>query len=397
MISGTSLLFPGHLVGLQLGGETAHGCGDRVSQRSDRRAEMTSHLRVLDGRSQRARHLVPGASEHSKGVADIVLGWGFLVRDAVVQVTETSAELTDLLAGAVPGVFRGRSIVAVRLHLLDGTYELFRAHYGRRDTFVGKDGSDLKATVGVMDSTLALLKEPGVTHLAASFDTVIESFRNDMFPGYKSSAGVDPDLLAQFPVVERALEALGVVVWRNIEFEADDAIGTAAVRWVEDVEQVVICTPDKDMAQVVLGERIVLYNRREQKILDEDAVREKFGVGPESIPDYLALVGDTADGIPGIPGWGARSTAAVLARYGRIEMIPLDASEWDVTVRGADRLASALAENLDAVYLYRELATLRLDVPVSEELADLEWKGVERGRLEAFCDEVGLDPDRFRI
>ncbi len=262
---------------------------------------------------------------------------------------------------------------------------------------MGKDGSDLKATVGVMDSTLALLKEPGVTHLAASFDTVIESFRNDMFPGYKSSAGVDPDLLAQFPVVERALEALGVVVWRNIEFEADDAIGTAAVRWVEDVEQVVICTPDKDMAQVVLGERIVLYNRREQKILDEDAVREKFGVGPESIPDYLALVGDTADGIPGIPGWGARSTAAVLARYGRIEMIPLDASEWDVTVRGADRLASALAENLDAVYLYRELATLRLDVPVSEELADLEWKGVERGRLEAFCDEVGLDPDRFRI
>lgn len=262
---------------------------------------------------------------------------------------------------------------------------------------MGKDGSDLKATVGVMDSTLALLKEPGVTHLAASFDTVIESFRNDMYPGYKSSAGVDPDLLAQFPVVERALEALGVVVWRNIEFEADDAIGTAAVRWVEDVEQVVICTPDKDMAQVVLGERIVLYNRREQKILDEDAVREKFGVGPESIPDYLALVGDTADGIPGIPGWGARSTTAVLARYGRIEMIPLDASEWDVTVRGADRLASALAENLDAVYLYRELATLRLDVPVSEELADLEWKGVERGRLEAFCDEVGLDPDRFRI
>ncbi|HEX6945863.1 MAG TPA: 5'-3' exonuclease H3TH domain-containing protein [Acidimicrobiia bacterium] len=285
----------------------------------------------------------------------------------------------------------------MRLHLLDGTYELFRAHYGRRDTFTARDGSDLKATVGVMDSTLALLREPGVTHLAASFDTVIESFRNDMFPGYKSSAGMDPELLAQFPTVERALEALGVVVWRNIQYEADDAIGTAAVRWVEDVEQVVICTPDKDMAQVVLGDRIVLYNRREQKILDEAAVREKFGVGPESIPDYLALVGDTADGIPGIPGWGAKTASTVLARYGRLEMIPLDASLWEVPVRGADRLITSLRDNLDAALLYRDLATLRLDVPIEEELTDLEWKGVERSRLEEFCDEFGLDPDRFRI
>lgn len=248
-----------------------------------------------------------------------------------------------------------------------------------------------------MDSTLALLREPGVTHLAASFDTVIESFRNDMFPGYKSSAGMDPELLAQFPTVERALEALGVVVWRNIQYEADDAIGTAAVRWVEDVEQVVICTPDKDMAQVVLGDRIVLYNRREQKILDEAAVREKFGVGPESIPDYLALVGDTADGIPGIPGWGAKTASTVLARYGRLEMIPLDASLWEVPVRGADRLITSLRDNLDAALLYRDLATLRLDVPIEEELTDLEWKGVERSRLEEFCDEFGLDPDRFRI
>ncbi|MFO7300256.1 MAG: 5'-3' exonuclease H3TH domain-containing protein [Actinomycetes bacterium] len=285
----------------------------------------------------------------------------------------------------------------MRLHLLDGTYELFRAHYGRRDTITGPDGIDLKATVGVMDSTLALLREPGVTHLAASFDTVIESFRNDLFPEYKTGEGVDPDLKAQFPIVEDALEALGVVVWRNVEFEADDAIGTAAVRWVEEVEQVVICTPDKDLCQVVLGDRIVLYNRREQKIVDEDGVREKFGGGPESIPDYLALVGDTADGIPGIPGWGAKSAAAVLARYGRIEMIPLDASEWDVQVRGAEKLAASLAGNLDAAFLYRELATLRLDVPITEELSDLEWKGPDMPRLEAFCDRWGLDPGRFRL
>ena len=283
----------------------------------------------------------------------------------------------------------------MRLHLLDGTYELFRAHYGRRDTVVAPDGMDIKATVGVMDSTLALLREPGVTHLAASFDTVIESFRNGMFPGYKTSEGMDPDLLAQFPLAERGLEALGVVVWRNIVHEADDAIGTAAVRWVGDTEQVVICTPDKDMAQVVLGDRIVLYNRREQKILDENAVTEKYGVGPESIPDYLALVGDSADGIPGVPGWGARSTAAVLSRYGRIEMIPLDGG-WDVTVRGVDRLVASLADNLEAAYLYRDLATLRLDVPIEEELADLEWKGVNRPLLEEFCDDLGLDPDRFR-
>ncbi|HEY4606453.1 MAG TPA: flap endonuclease, partial [Acidimicrobiia bacterium] len=202
----------------------------------------------------------------------------------------------------------------MRLHLLDGTYELFRAHYGRKDTVIGRAGEDLRATLGIMESTLALLREPGVTHLASSFDTVIESFRNDMFLGYKTSAGMDPDLLAQFPVAEEALEALGVVVWRNVEFEADDAIATAAVRWVEKVDQVVIATPDKDLNQVVIGDRIVTYNRREQKMLDEAAVVEKFGIHPESIPDYLALVGDTADGVPGLPGWGAKSAATVLAR-----------------------------------------------------------------------------------
>ncbi len=285
----------------------------------------------------------------------------------------------------------------MRLHLLDGTYELFRAHYGRKDTVVGPDGSDLKATLGVMESTLALLREPGVTHLAASFDTVIESFRNVMFPAYKSSAGMEPALLAQFPVVEDAVEAIGVVVWRNIEFEADDAIATAAVRWVEDVDQVVIATPDKDLNQLVIGERIVTYNRREQKLLDEGAVVEKFGIHPESIPDYLALVGDTADAVPGLPGWGAKSAATVLSRYPRLELIPESAADWDVTVRGADKLAATLTASQELAYMYRELTTLRLDVPISESLDDLEWKGVPRTHFESFCTSVGFDPDSIRV
>ncbi len=285
----------------------------------------------------------------------------------------------------------------MRLHLLDGTYELFRAHYGRKDTVLGSDGSDLRATLGIIDSTLALLREPGVTHLAASFDTVIESFRNDMFPAYKSSAGMEPELLAQFPIAEAALEAIGVVVWRNIEFEADDALATAAIRWVEDVEQVVIATPDKDLNQLVIGDRIVTYNRREQKLLDESAVVEKFGIHPESIPDYLALMGDTADGVPGLPGWGAKSSSTVLARYPRLELIPESAADWDLTVRGAEKLAATLRENIDLAYVYRELTTLRLDVPIQESLPDLEWRGVSRPRFEEFCSSVGFDPETIRV
>jgi len=285
----------------------------------------------------------------------------------------------------------------VLLHLLDGTYELFRSHYGRKDTVTGLDGSDLKATLGIMESTLALLREPGVTHLAASFDTVIESFRNEMFLGYKSSAGMDPDLLAQFPTAEDALEAIGVVVWRNIEFEADDAIATAAIRWVEEVEQVVIATPDKDLNQLVIGDRIVTYNRREQKMLDEAAVVEKFGIHPESIPDYLALVGDTADGVPGLPGWGAKSASTILFRYPRLELIPGSAADWEVTVRGADKLSATLRENQDLAYMYRELTTLRLDVPIEDSLADLEWKGVPRPQFEQFCGSVGFDPESIRV
>ena len=285
----------------------------------------------------------------------------------------------------------------MNLHLLDGTYELFRAHYGRKDTLVSSTGQDIRATMGIVDSTLQLLREPGVTHLAASFDTVIESFRNDMFPAYKSSAGMDEELLAQFPLAEEALEAIGVVVWRNIEFEADDTIAAAAVRWVDDVDQVVICTPDKDLAQTVIGSQIVTYNRREQKIIDEDGVVEKFGIHPESIPDYLALVGDTADGVPGLPGWGAKSASTVLARYPRLEMIPTSADDWDVIVRGAAKLAATLAERMEDALLYRELTTLRLDAPIDESLEDLEWRGVPAGPFRDFCGGLGVDPDTVNV
>ncbi len=287
--------------------------------------------------------------------------------------------------------------MVVRLHLLDGTYELFRAHYGRKDTVIAPDGHDVRATLGILESTLALLREPGVTHLASSFDTVIESFRNEMFPMYKSSAGMDEELLRQFPFAEDALEAIGVVVWRNIEFEADDTIGAAAVRWVDDVEQVVICSPDKDMCQVVVADRIVTYNRREQKIIDEEGVMEKFGIRPESIPDYLALVGDTADGVPGLPGWGARSSSAVLSRFPRLELIPPDPDDWGVTVRGSAKLAATLADNQEAVYLFRELTTLRLDAPIDETLDDLEWKGVPEERFREFSDRMGFDADSINV
>jgi 5'-3' exonuclease len=285
----------------------------------------------------------------------------------------------------------------VRLHLLDGTYELFRAHYGRKDTVIAPDGNDIRATLGILESTLSLLREPGVTHLAASFDTVIESFRNDMFLGYKSSAGMEEELLRQFPLAEEAMEAIGVVVWRNIEFEADDTLAAAAIRWVDVVVQVVICSPDKDMSQVVVTDRIVTYNRREQKMVDEDGVVEKFGVHPESIPDYLALVGDTADGVPGLPGWGAKSSSTVLAKFPRLELIPADPADWGVKVRGADKLAVTLAEHQEEVYLYRELTTLRLDVPIEEELSDLEWKGVPEGLFRDFCARMGFDPDAINV
>ena len=227
-------------------------------------------------------------------------------------------------------------------------------------------------------------------------DTVIESFRNDLFPGYKSSVGVEPELLAQFPLAERAFEALGVVCWRMREFEADDAIATAAFRFVDEVEQVVICTPDKDMAQCVIDDRIVTLNRRQQSIMDEPGVWEKFGVGPESIPDYLALVGDTADQVPGLPGWGAKSAAAVLARWRKLEAIPAEVTDWQVTVRGGAKLAETLRLRREDALAYRTLTTLRRDVPLAETLDDLHWRGVHRTDFLALCEELGFDDVQTR-
>jgi 5'-3' exonuclease len=284
----------------------------------------------------------------------------------------------------------------MRLHLLDATYELFRAFFGGGPDRRDPDGTDVKGVLGIIESTLSLLRQSDVTHLAAATDKVIRSFRNDLFEGYKTEEGMDPAILAQFPLAERALEALGVVVWAMEEFEADDALATAALRFSDDVERVVILTPDKDLAQCVVGDRVVMFDRRREVVIDEDGVWEKFGVGPESIPDYLGLVGDTADGIPGVPSWGAKSASTLLARYVHLDRIPADEADWDVKVRGAARLAANLRDNLEEAGLYRHLATLRRDVPLQESLADLEWKGVPRERFLAFCDELGFTDVRNR-
>jgi len=278
----------------------------------------------------------------------------------------------------------------VRIHLVDGTYELFRAHFGAPEA-LAPDGTVVGATLGLLRSLLSLLREDGVTHVAVAFDHVIESFRNDLFPGYKTSEGVPQELLDQFPLAERATQALGVVMWPMVEFEADDALATAAARAADDpaVEQVVICSPDKDLAQCVRDTRVVCLDRRQRRVYDETAVVEKFGIAPESIPDWLALVGDDADGIPGVPRWGERSAATLLARYRHLEAIPDDESKWNVAVRGAAALAQSLRAHREEVALYRRLATLRTDVPRLEGTEQLRWRGAARADLEAFCREIG--------
>ena len=276
-----------------------------------------------------------------------------------------------------------------RIHLVDGTYELFRAYFGAPKATT-RDGREVGATRGILRSLFALLREPGVTHMACAFDHVIESFRNDLYPGYKTSEGVPEDLLSQFSLVERATDALGVVVWPMVEFEADDAIAAAADRWRDapELEQIVLCTPDKDMAQCVRGTRIVCLDRLRRRTLDGAGVIEKFGVPPASIPDWLALVGDSADGYPGVPRWGSKSAAAILAFYGHLESIPDRESEWRVEVRGAAALAASLREHRDEAYLYRRLATLRVDVPLTEQIDDLRWRGARRDQLTTLCQEI---------
>ncbi|MDC4203953.1 MAG: hypothetical protein MPW14_09995 [Candidatus Manganitrophus sp.] len=285
----------------------------------------------------------------------------------------------------------------MKLHLIDGTYELFRNHFGAPPK-KAPDGQEIGATLGLLRSLAALLARPEVTHVACAFDHVIESFRNDLYPGYKTSAGIDPDLLAQFPLAEEAVAALGVVVWPMVEFEADDALATAAMKWKNDpaVEQIVIGSPDKDLTQLVSGNRIVCWDRRRDIVLDAPGVVEKFGVGPQSIPDWLALVGDAADGYPGIPGWGAKSASAVLARYKHLESIPDDPSQFGLGPGRAARLAESLAAHREEALLYRKLATLRDDVPLTETLDDLEWQGA-RSRLKEMCEAWGEEklPERI--
>jgi len=247
-----------------------------------------------------------------------------------------------------------------------------------------------------MATTLKLLQDEGVTHLGVAFDSEVLSFRNELFPAYKTDEGMPAELLPQFPWAEEAVEALGVVVWRMIDFEADDALATAAWKYSDEVEQVVILSPDKDMAQCVVGESPICFDRRQQAFMDEQGVWEKFGVAPESIPDYLGLMGDASDGIPGIPAWGAKSSSTLLAEYGHIEYIPLDAAEWKVPVRGAERLAASLRDNREDALLYRHLATVRRDVPIIETVADLEWRGVPRARFYDFCDRWGFTNIRNR-
>jgi 5'-3' exonuclease len=261
------------------------------------------------------------------------------------------------------------------VHLIDGTYELFRHYYALPPAKDG-NGQEVAAVRGVISSLLGMVRQ-GATHVGVATDHVIESFRNGLWGGYKTSAGVEPDLLRQFPLLEEAIAALGLRVWPMVEFEADDALAAAAEAAARDprVDRVVICTPDKDLAQCVRGTRVVQMNRRTRAVVDEAGVIAKFGVPPASIPDYLALVGDAADGYPGLAGWGAKSSAAVLARYGHLEQIPDDWRTWGVNAASPARLARTLAEERERALLFRRLATLRTDIPVFDSVDDLEWHG----------------------
>lgn len=293
----------------------------------------------------------------------------------------------------------------MKLELIDGTYELFRAHFSKRPDYRGKGGRPLKATVGMASSLLALLQDKSkeATHVAVAFDNPIRSFRNELFAGYKSDEGVPEELHAQFDVAEEAVRALGVTVWSMDRWEADDALATGAVKFKDQVEQVRIHTPDKDLGQVLDGTRVVQWVRRDgDRIIDEAAMRAARGIAPRSIPDFLALVGDTADGIPGLEGFGEKGAAAVLAKFPKLEDIPKDHRQWGVNVRGAERLALTLRDHFEDAKLYRTLATLVTDVPLKESLEELEWKGVPKERFLAWCEEVGLDsslqsrPEKWR-
>ena len=279
----------------------------------------------------------------------------------------------------------------MKVYLVDGTYELFRSYFAL-PLIQAPDGRPVGAVRGIMQSLLYLLREDQVTHIGCAFDHVVKSFRNDMFDGYKTGEGTPEDLQVQFELAESAVEALGILVWPMIEFEADDALATAASHCAQlaEVDQVVICSPDKDLAQMVQGDSVVCYDRRRETVMDEAGVVEKFGVPPGSIADLLALTGDAADGIPGIPKWGEKTSSKMLAHYGHIENIPSDASEWAVKVRGAAAASDSLNAHKSEAALYKDLTTLRTNVQMDVSLAALEWQGVDRQKYEALCDGLGF-------
>jgi len=284
----------------------------------------------------------------------------------------------------------------VRLHLVDGTYELYSAHYAPRPDHRAPEGWDAKATVGVAASLLSLLHDPGeeVTHIAVAFDNPIRSFRNDLFADYKSDLVVPPELRAQFDTVERAVRALGIAVWSMREFEADDGLASGARRFADEVDQVRIMTPDKDLGQCLRGERVVMVDRRQNKVTDEAAFRARRGFGPLSMPDYLALTGDTADGIPGLAGYGEKSASLVIGAYEHLERIPDDVRAWSVRPRAAPQLAATLAAHRDDALLYRTLATLVDTVPCAQSLEEVKFRGVPRDEFEAWCDTLGIQTMR---
>jgi 5'-3' exonuclease len=282
----------------------------------------------------------------------------------------------------------------MRVHLVDGTFELFRAHFSRRPGHLAPGGRESKATVGLAISLLALLHDEreAVTHVAVAFDNPIRSFRNELWPGYKTEEGVPPELLAQFDAAEEATRALGVTVWSMREFEADDALATGAARFRDAVSQVRILTPDKDLGQCLSGNRVVQVDRMRNRELDEEALLARRGIRPESVPDYLALVGDDADGIPGLPGFGAKTASRLLSKHLHLEQIPDDPARWPATIRGAAQLARELGSGREAAVLYRRLATLVSNVPLPESLDDLRWRGIPRARFEGWCGELGALP-----
>jgi len=279
----------------------------------------------------------------------------------------------------------------VRLHLIDGTYELYRAHYAPRPGHVDPSGRDAKATVGIAQSLLALLhdSDEAVTHVAVAFDNPIRSFRNNLFPYYKSDEGVPPELRSQFDAAEDAVRAIGVTVWSMREYEADDGLATGARRFRDEVEQVRILTPDKDLGQCLRGDRVVQVDRRQRKLIDESRFRAERGFGPHSMADFLALAGDAADGFPGLPGFGKKAASLLIGAYEHLERIPPDANQWQVKLRGASQLAATLLERRSDALLYRRLATLVDTLELECELDELEFQGVPRGDFEQWCDRMG--------